>query len=121
MFKVLCAPFDEKVLEEIDRWSPNAYSALVWQSEKRVKLLTANISVSPEGKERLTQRMQVTCECLNVWRSQELLKEMLRSIYYTNKHGAEIRAREEWDRTHPRKPFFYSFKGHGAMGADAWD
>jgi hypothetical protein len=116
MFKVLFAPFDYA----IDGLNPKAHSALVWESRRRIKLLTGNIVASPDARLQINLRMEVACECLNEWSSFDLIKEMIRSIYYTNAMGAEIRAEEARVRMHSQ-PFFYSFKGHGSYGADAWD
>ncbi len=120
MFKVLYAPFDGRVKTEIDRFTSKPHSTLIWQSEKRVKVLTANIATMPETRAKLDSRMATTCECLNVWTSSELVREMLRSTYYTNEMGAEIRAEEQRRHLRPR-PFFPSFSGHGGTGEDeAW-
>lgn len=117
MFKVLFAPFEGQVKEEAERCGVSPHSVLVWVTDKRAKLLSGNISKSPEGRERITQRFEVACEFLNSRPSLEMVKEMVRSVYYTNAMGAEIRAEEERQNSRP-KPFYPSFSGHGGTGVD---
>jgi hypothetical protein len=120
MFKVLYAPFEGEVKKQVEQYTLSAYSALVWESSRRIKVLTINMATSAESQARISERYEAACECLDTWPSLDLLKEMLRSIYYTNEMGAEIREEERRLRLRP-KPFFYSFKGHGGHGVDAWD
>ena len=84
MFKVLYAPFEAAAKQEIERYSSIANSALVWESKRRIYLFTASSAISSDRQAIINNRIEVACECLNVWTSQEMIKEMLRAIYYTN-------------------------------------
>lgn len=119
MFRVLYAPFEGEARCEIERYSQKAHSALVWEGGKKVKLFTANISAFPGERARIDSRLETACECLNVWKSLELIKEMLRAIYYTNEMGEQIRTEEKRQHLRP-KPFFPSFRGHGGSGVDGY-
>lgn len=112
MFKVLYAPLDD-----VHGMPVGAHSALVWESDKGIRLFSGNVASHPEGRKSVDERFEVTAEFLNNCRSFQDVKEMILSIYYTNEMGARIRRTEAVSK----RRFFPSFSGHGGTGEDeAW-
>jgi hypothetical protein len=108
MFKFVQTPFDGETKKAVEKYTFRAHSAIIWESPKRVQLVTASSSELPEIQKSKNEKMQAWLLELNSG-SFCKIKRALRAIFYENTPKPKP------------KPFFYSFKGHGGHGVDAWD
>ncbi len=90
MFKFLCAPFEGEYLRAIEEYTLSASSAIVWESRKGVRLITANIARTPERRYHINERMQVRLEKLNSG-SLKVIKQTLRVIIQENTRKPSVR------------------------------
>lgn len=110
MFKVLYAPFEGVVGVRSD-----THAALVYEGKRSVRVLMQSFAWSSSKQKQNVATMEGFAEKLNEAASFAKMKSELRAVQ-------GVWMKDEMKRRYPRlKPFYPSFSGHGAHGADAWD
>lgn len=106
MFKFVQSPFEDEVKKAIEKCTlRTCHAAIVWESTKGVRLITASSASEPERQLFKISQMENWFAKLHSGALSEI-KQTLRVIIRANT-----------PKPKPR-PFFHSFKGHGGSGVD---